>query len=277
MCGRFSLSTPLAVIQGAFPWLVVPDQLADPGVEPGAGSFGMSARFNIAPGQTVAVAADVANSGQARLEHFQWGLVPSWAKDVKIGYKMINARAETVAEKPSFRRAFTRRRCLVLADGFYEWKKHDKGRGKTPHLIRLRGGRPFAMAGLWESWQGDGRAEPLRTCTIITTDANDLLAPIHNRMPVILPEAAHQRWLGIGAHGVSDREDSEALQDLLRPFPESEMEHYPVSTRVNSPANDTPECLEPVTTDESSNDLDPDAPSGPDAASASDSIQGELF
>jgi putative SOS response-associated peptidase YedK len=221
MCGRFTLT-------------VNPDQLQE--------QFGLSQpppaelapRFNIAPSQAVAV---VANQPERVLDLFQWGLIPSWAKDPKIGNKLINARAETLAEKPSFRTALKRRRCLVVADGFYEWKK--EGASKTPMYIQLKDGRPFAFAGLWEVWQPpDGSV--VKSCTIITTEPNSLLASIHNRMPVILPPQAYDAWLTPGELPTAD-----ALS-LLQPYDPAQMKAMPVSSRVNSPAVDAPELVLPL-------------------------------
>jgi putative SOS response-associated peptidase YedK len=221
MCGRFTLTADISALQESFPWLGIPS-----GLEP---------RYNIAPSQPVAV---VPNDGKNRLDFFTWGLIPSWAKDPSIGNRMINARAETLAEKPSFRNAFRRRRCLVLADGFYEWRKDD-GKSKTPMYIRLEDGSPFAFAGLWEIWNAPDGSQVL-SCAIITTEPNPLMAKIHNRMPVILPQAAHMPWLHSG------EADTKALSALLKPYPAEEMVAYPVSKLVNSPANDVPAVIEPL-------------------------------
>jgi putative SOS response-associated peptidase YedK len=167
----------------------------------------------------------------------RWGLIPSWAKDPKIGNQCINAKAETVAEKPSFRSAFKKRRCLVIATGFYEWQV--QGRAKQPIWIGLRSKRPFAFAGLWEQWKPP-EGEPLETCTIITTEPNDLMAPIHNRMPVILSPASYDQWLDLSFQQI------EPLKALLRPYPSEELTAYPVSTLVNNPRHDASQCLEPV-------------------------------
>lgn len=167
----------------------------------------------------------------------RWGLIPSWAKDPKIGSQCINAKAETVAEKPSFRSAFKTRRCLVLATGFYEWQRH--GRTKQPIWIGLRSTRPFAFAGLWEQWQPSEGA-PLETCTIITTEPNALMAPIHNRMPVILAHTSYDQWLDPAFQQI------DSLKALLSPYPSEELTAYPVSTLVNNPRNDTPQVLEPL-------------------------------
>jgi putative SOS response-associated peptidase YedK len=193
-------------------------------------------RYNIAPTQLIAT---VANNNREELDLFRWGLVPSWAKDAAIGNRLINARAETLAEKPSFRAAYRRRRCLILADGFYEWQANPLGGAKTPYLVRLESGGPFAFAGLWEIWSAPDGSR-LLSCTIITTRPNELVAPIHKRMPVILPPEAYDRWLS------AEEEPSERLQPLLGPYPAEEMVAYPVSRVVNNPANDIPECVIPV-------------------------------
>ena len=167
----------------------------------------------------------------------RWGLIPSWAKDPKIGYQCINAKAETVAEKPSFRSAFKKRRCLVVATGFYEWQV--QGRTKQPMWIGLRSKRPFAFAGLWEHWK-PAEEEPLETCTIITTEPNELMRPIHNRMPVILAPVSYDQWLDPTFQHI------EPLKALLRPYLSEELTAYPVSTFVNNPRHDAPQCLEPI-------------------------------
>jgi putative SOS response-associated peptidase YedK len=191
--------------------------------------------YNVAPTQDVAAVRSVAD--QRELVSLRWGLVPSWATDLGIGSKMINARAETIAEKPSYRNALKKRRCLIVADGFYEWKR--EGKAKQPHLIRFKGGRPFCFAGLWERWsKGE---QPVETCTIITTGPNKLMEAIHDRMPVIVAPEDYGLWLD-GAV-----QEPERVTPLLRPFPDADMEAYPVSTLVNSPRNDSPECVEPLT------------------------------
>ena len=219
MCGRFTLTADISTLQESFPFVEMPQ--------------GMQPHFNIAPTQPVAV---VPNDGRNRLDFFVWGLIPSWAKDPNIGSRLINARAETLQEKPSFRTAFRRRRCLVLADGFYEWKQGE--RGKTPMYIRLASGKPFAFAGLWESWNAPDASNVL-SCTIITTQPNELMATIHNRMPVILPEEAYSTWLE------SAEADPQRLAGLLKPYPAEQMQAYPVSPLVNSPKNDLPELIRP--------------------------------
>lgn len=188
-------------------------------------------RYNISPSQPVS--AVIANR-EYRI--FQWGLVPSWAKDYKIGYRLINARSETAAEKPSFRAAFKRRRCLIPADGFYEWQRTASNKKKQPFYIHFRNRELFAFAGLWEQWEGaDGSY--LETCTILTTEPNELMAPIHNRMPVIIPKDDYGRWLTAAPKQV---------QGLMKPHDATEMEAYPVSTLVNSPKNEVADCIVPL-------------------------------
>ncbi len=167
----------------------------------------------------------------------RWGLIPSWAGEISNAYKTINARAETVEKTPAFREAFRRRRCLVVATGFYEWKKSNGQ--KQPHAIMMADGSPFAFAGLWELRHAPDE-QPLESCTIITTDANELVAPIHDRMPVILPEDAYHVWLDPSERRV------EVLKPLLMPYPSESMTAYAVRRTVNNPANETPECLVPA-------------------------------
>jgi putative SOS response-associated peptidase YedK len=191
-------------------------------------------RYNIAPTQTVIVVSD---DGTRNLTQMQWGLIPAWAKDPAIGNRMINARAETVATKPAFRAALRKRRCLIPADGFYGWQPI--GRRKQPVYIAMKSREPFSFAGLWESWTApDG--EEIKSCTIITTEANELLKPIHDRMPVILAKDAEAIWLD------PTIQEPERLLSLLKPYPSVEMEVYPVSPKVNSPANDGPGCIQPL-------------------------------
>ena len=224
MCGRYSLTSPLEAVR----------QLFDV-----TGGGNLAPRYNIAPTQTVPVVRrdDAAPSGR-KLAQLTWGLVPSWAKDPTMGARLINARAETVAEKPSFRSAYRRRRCLVPADGFYEWKKEDGG--KQPYRIAFADNRPFAFAGLWEHWQGRDGSE-IESFTIITTEASDQLRPIHHRMPVILDPEAHGPWLDV------ESGDGAAL---LKPYAGAELDAYPVSRHVNSPKNDDAECIEPISGEE---------------------------
>jgi putative SOS response-associated peptidase YedK len=199
-----------------------------PGAPPG-----WKPRYNAAPTQRMPVVRIVDDKRELAL--LRWGLIPSWAKDPKIGNSLINARGETVAEKPAFRSAFKARRCLVLVDGFYEWRKLPGG-GKQPYRITMADGSPFAFAGLWERWdKGD---EPLETFTIITTTANELVVPIHDRMPVILDPADYDAWL--------ESPDTAIPMALIQPYPARRMSAYPVSTRVNSPRNDDAAVIERV-------------------------------
>jgi putative SOS response-associated peptidase YedK len=191
--------------------------------------------WNIAPGQDVLVIRYNSKTRRRSLDPLRWGLIPNWARDEKVAYKTINARMETVDTAPSFRSAFQKRRCLIPADGFYEWRKI--GGRKLPYSIGMKDDRPFVFAGLWEGWKAPGSDHWLRTCTIITTEPNELLAQIHNRMPVILPEELHAAWLG-------EIEVAE-LKTLLRPFPASEMRMLEISPRVNSPKNNDPDVVRP--------------------------------
>jgi len=221
MCGRFTLRAPAGVIAEQFSLFE-------------AAPF--TPAYNIAPTQPVATIVAALPGLSRELVWMHWGLIPSWAKDRAVGSRMINARAETVAQKPAFRAAFRRRRCLVLADGFYEWQRLD-GK-KWPYFIHLRNDRPFAFAGLWEHWQGP-EEETLQSCALVTTEANELMRPIHDRMPVILPEGEYARWLD------PSLEPPESLLPLLRPYPSEAMEAYRVSTYVNNPTHDAPQCVQP--------------------------------
>jgi putative SOS response-associated peptidase YedK len=181
----------------------------------------------------------IANDGALRADFFVWGLIPGWAKDPTIGSRLINARAETLGEKPAFRGAYKYRRCLIPADGFFEWREEPGLKVKTPLWIHLQSKKPFALAGLWEQWQSpDGGI--VKSAAIITTEPNSLMAQIHNRMPVILPFGAYAQWLD------PSPQSPESLQKLLAPFPAEAMSAHPVSRLVNSPANDTPACVEPA-------------------------------
>ncbi|MCB9076773.1 MAG: SOS response-associated peptidase [Anaerolineaceae bacterium] len=222
MCGRYTLKATAQKLAEAF-------------VDHANVPTDMPPRYNIAPSQPVAV---IANSERHQVEFFQWGLIPSWAKDPKIGNRMINARSETLAEKPSFRTAYRRRRCLVLADGFYEWRRNSD-KSKTPMYIQLEDQVPFAFAGLWEVWHSP-QDDTILSCTILTTEPNDLMTTIHNRMPVILPRDAYAQWLD------PNEQKPDQLQALLKPYPAEEMMAYPVSTVVNNPGHDVPECVQPV-------------------------------
>lgn len=219
VCGRITLTTP-------------PDLLADEiGLTLPAG---LAPRYNIAPTQPVLV---VPNREPRSAGLVRWGLIPSWARDPRIGSRLINARAETLAERPSFRVPLERRRCLVLADGFYEWKRD--GRSRTPIYFRLASGRPFAFAGLWDIWRSPTGGQ-VGSCAIVTTAPNELVAPIHDRMPVILPRDAWDRWIDPRPL------PPDSLADLLAPYPADELLSYPVSPLVNSPDNDRPECIQPI-------------------------------
>ena len=194
-------------------------------------------RWNVAPSQDIpAVRLD--RHGKRRLVSLRWGLIPYWAKDAKIGYRTINARAETVATAPAFREAFRKRRCLIPADGFYEWQK--QGGTRQPYRVILKDGAPFALAGLWERWRNPENGEKVESCTIIVTDANELVAPLHDRMPVIIDPADFDAWLDTSR-------GTETAQALLKPYPAETMTAYPVSKHVNKPENDDPGCIEPVT------------------------------
>lgn len=228
MCGRYTLIR-LADFTDMFPWIRPP--AADP-----------PARFNIAPTQDVAV---VANTPAPAVEFFRWGLVPSWAKDPSIGSRMINARAESIAEKPAYRAALKRRRCLVPTSGFYEWRASPGGKGKTPMFIRMKDGKPFAFAGLWEVWHDPG-GSTLKTCTVITSTPNEMVAEIHDRMAVILKPEDYKRWIKPG------EVEPDELLDLLNPYPAGLMEAFPVSRAVNSPANEGAELVRPALLSESS-------------------------
>ncbi len=216
MCGRFTLTIDLNAVAKAF------------GVAP---SLQASPRYNVAPTQEV---VSILRNGSAHMEWLQWGLIPSWAKDETIGAKMINARAETLAEKPSFKRLLRSKRCLVVADGFYEWKKEQGG--KIPMYITLKDSSPFAFAGLWDLWHSpDGR--DIRTCTLVTTQPNTLVASIHDRMPVILAADARDMWLDTAL------QDEQALLPLLAPYPAEEMTARAVSRLVNNPRSEGAELI----------------------------------
>jgi putative SOS response-associated peptidase YedK len=219
MCGRFNLRTPSRDLVEIF------QLLREPELKP---------RYNIAPTQPVAAIRQVDKFRELSL--LRWGLVPSWSKDPNAGPPLINARAETIATKPAFRSAFKRRRCLIPADGFYEWQKTG-AKAKQPFHIRMKNEHPFAFAGLWEHWEG-GDSSTIDSCTIITTDANEVLRPIHDRMPVILRDEDYGRWLD------PKLEDVGMLEGLLKPYAPEEMTAYPISTLVNSPRNESAACIE---------------------------------
>ncbi|MCC6422021.1 MAG: SOS response-associated peptidase [Phycisphaerales bacterium] len=222
MCGRVVQFSPLQVIIELF------------GVIPTPGGLTVGPRYNLAPTQDI-LAIRQADDGTRQLLNLHWGLIPFWAKAPDMGGRMINARAETVAEKPAFREPFRRRRCLIPIDGFYEWQR--LGTQKQPHYIHRRNDRPFGLAGLWERWsKGD---QTIESCTILTTSPNDLMRPIHDRMPVILSQEDYAAWL-------APESKASDLLKLLKPYEGDELAEYPVSTRVNIPKNDDPGCITPL-------------------------------
>ena len=222
MCGRFSLSKSSQDVADLFRLGDLP---------------ALSARYNIAPSQPVAAVLVPPEAGARQLQQLVWGLVPPWAEDPAMGARMVNARSETAATKPTFRNAFKYRRCLIPADGFFEWQKLP-GR-KQPHFIALKGGALFAFAGLWEHWEAPDGSE-LDSCAILTTEPNALCATIHTRMPVILPTEAYDLWLD------PDTQHAAELQPLLGPLPAEQMTAYAVSPHVNNPRHDDPRCIEPL-------------------------------
>ncbi|MGN7388386.1 SOS response-associated peptidase [Sporosarcina sp. SAFN-015] len=223
MCGRFTLFAPYYEIIDRFD------------IESAFAESDYIPSYNIAPSQQVVA---IINDGQKnRLGHLRWGLIPPWAKDEKIGYKMINARAETVAEKPSYRKAFQKQRCILPADSFYEWQRRDGE--KIPMRIRLKNDELFAIAGLWESWKSP-EGKIIHTCTAITTEPNDLMKPIHDRMPVILKREDEAAWLD------PRNADIDFLGNMLMPFDEEQMEAYSVSSAVNSPKNNEESLIVPI-------------------------------
>ena len=222
MCGRFSLKTKA---ESLAEWFQVP---VLPFIEP---------RYNIHPASQVLVVRQLPDLPARELVPLRWGLIPSWAKDAAAGDRLANARAESAASKASFRDSFRKRRCLVPADGFYEWKRVE--RGKEPYYISLREGQPFAFAGLWDRWHIAG-GQPIESCTILTTRPNDLLRPIHDRMPVIVDRANYAAWLDPQFH------EPRTLEPILAPYPSEQMTAYQVTRRVNNPRYDGPECLTPA-------------------------------
>lgn len=221
MCGRYQLTSPVSTISHEFGLL--------------AASVRITTGYNISPSRNVAVVI-IGEAGRV-VHSCRWGFIPSWAKDPSVGHHAFNARAETVAVRPVFRSAFRKHRCLILADGFYEWRH--LGTEKTPFYIRLRTGRPFGFAGLYSHW-APAEGKTLCTCAIITTSANELVGQIHERMPVIIPKDQEDRWLD------PELQDPKEIQAMLSQYPASEMEMYEVSARVNSPAFDGPEAIQPV-------------------------------
>lgn len=222
MCGRFTLTVDPAELQEAFGNFTFPTQFAP--------------RYNIAPSQPILA---IPNDAKRAADFFSWGLIPSWAKDPTIANRLINARGETIAEKPSFRGSFKYKRCLILADGFYEWKAQRGEKTKIPYFVFMQDRRPFAFAGLWDEWHSpDGGAR--RTCAIITSEPNELMSTLHNRMPVILDQKDYDQWLEPAL------QPPENLLPLLKPFPADKMSAYLVSTLVNKPGHDRPECVVPL-------------------------------
>lgn len=222
MCGRYALIINPAEAREDFEGVAFPAKFAP--------------RYNIAPTQPVLA---ISNDGRRAADFFIWGLIPSWAKDASIGNRLINARGETLAEKPAFRGGYKYKRCLILADGFYEWKSQPGTKTKIPHFIHLKSGKPFAFAGLWDEWHS-AEGSSIRSCTIVTTTPNQLMASIHNRMPVILHPKDYAEWLDTAPRA------PESLKHLIHEFPAELMEAYPVSTLVNNPANDRAECAVPL-------------------------------
>jgi putative SOS response-associated peptidase YedK len=222
MCGRFTLAASPKALKELFPLF---DQTE------------LVPRYNIAPTQTVLAVRQLPQAARPEFVELRWGLIPHWADDAKIGYSLINARAESAATKPAFRTAFRQSRCLILADGFYEWQKVEGSKQKQPYYIGLKDGSPFAFAGLAAHWtKGE---TPIDSCTILTTDANEMMEPIHDRMPVILDPGDFDKWLDPTQH------EPDQLQALLRPFPSERMKAVAISTYVNNPRNQGPACIEP--------------------------------
>jgi putative SOS response-associated peptidase YedK len=222
MCGRFALYTDPLALAKQFQTGNVPD------IQP---------NYNVAPSQTIPIVR--LENNQRQFAMTRWGLIPSWAKDIKIGYNTINARADSVAEKPSFRSAFKHRRCLIPADGYYEWQELANSKTKQPWFITLKDQQPMALAGLWEHWQGADGSE-IESCTIIVTSGNELMQNIHDRMPVILPIEHWDAWLDI------NNTDKQGFQSLLTQYPHDEMAAWRVSTVVNSPKHNGGECIQPI-------------------------------
>lgn len=220
MCGRFSLTEEIYNLKRQFEFEFFEE---------------IGPRYNIAPSQMVLAIGQ--NKGERKGAYLKWGLVPYWANDPKIGYKMINARSEGIDEKPSFKQPFKQRRCLILSDGFYEWKKN--GKEKQPYRFFMKDNKPFALAGLYDVWKKEGQS-PLVTCTIITTIPNEVTEDVHDRMPVILKKEDYDTWLD------PNNQDISVLKSLLTPYPAEEMMKYKISSLVNSPKNEDPEILQPM-------------------------------
>ena len=222
MCGRFTLTVNPAELKDTFSDYNFPAMFAP--------------RFNIAPTQPVLA---IPNDDKFTADFFIWGLIPMWAKDPAIGNRLINARGETLAEKPSFRGSYRHKRCLILADGFYEWKAFGGRKTKTPYYIHMQDRKPFALAGLWDHWESpDGSS--IKSCTIITTTPNELMGAIHDRMPVILHSRDYAKWLDPAP------QTPENLHPLIKPFPADAMTAYPVSTLVNKATSDVPQMVVPI-------------------------------
>jgi putative SOS response-associated peptidase YedK len=226
MCGRFSSTSQLSFLLEQF--------RAEP-----AGVEGHQPSWNVAPASDILVVV-AGSDGARQLRELRWGLVPRWAKDPKTGNRMINMRAETVREKPTWQRTLAQRRCIIPIDGFYEWQDQGKGRRKQPFYIAARDGQPLALAGLWATWRDPNSDDELWTCTILTTTANRLMASVHQRMPVILPPEAWDGWLD------PDNHDFEQLAALLEPAPEELLALWPVDPAVGNPRNNRPENLRPL-------------------------------
>lgn len=222
MCGRFTLTIDPAQAADIFTGYAFPNQFAP--------------RFNIAPSQPILA---IPNDGKRQADFFLWGLIPAWAKDPSIAHKLINARGETLAEKPSFRGSFKYKRCLIPADGFYEWKTETSIKTKTPHYIHLQDHKPFAFAGLWDEWNSPS-GDSIRTCVIITTQPNEFMSTLHNRMPVILNQKDYADWLDPAPR------TPESLLRLIEPFPADQMTAHPVSTLVNNPKTERAELILPI-------------------------------
>lgn len=224
MCGRFASKAKPEQVKKEFKVGKLNSNLFEP-------------RFNIAPSQMID--AVFAPEAERIFSQLKWGLIPHWAKDAEIGKRMINARAETITEKPSFREAFKNRRCIIPASGFYEWQRQGTG-GKQPFYFYLKDKEVFGFAGLWESWIDKQTGEELETCTIITTEANDVLKPVHERMPVILKPANYDEWLN------AKFKNTDKLQELLKPYPAEEMDSHAVSKNINYPDRDSPDLIKPL-------------------------------
>ncbi|MBI4964184.1 MAG: SOS response-associated peptidase [Desulfomonile tiedjei] len=227
MCGRFVLMTPGKSLAKLFGLEEEPD---------------LGPRYNIAPTQQVAIIRRGPETLRRRLSLVRWGLVPFWAKDISIGSRLINARAESLPDKAAFRLAFKKRRCLVPSDGFYEWEKGKAGQ-RRPYFITSADEEPFAFAGLWESWTSPEK-EVIESCTILTTDSNELVLQVHDRMPVILDAKDYDIWLD------PDNQEPDLLTPLFKPFPAEKMKSRPVNPKVNKASYDAPDCIEPIFPDE---------------------------